>query len=214
VRQLAYPSEWLKEGYFISYTLEGTTYYEHIIAKDFAHWEYEWFEAIEPGVESGPKVPDQLVLTKKYDPNTNTNQIWQLIFGIMGEVYVYIELPTDTHRHGIPKVPKPSSDEREVSHFEEWMSPFYEPSFITEHIMIRPNTDRIAFSVYNPHSITITPRLNIFIAKMVTERIGTERNGVLTPTSVRWKEILDRLYRRVVAFKPLTLLPVYAPPSE
>ncbi|GAH10770.1 unnamed protein product, partial [marine sediment metagenome] len=29
-----------------------------------------------------------------------------------------------------------------------------------------------------------------------------------------YKEILDRLYRRVVACKPLTLLPVYAPPSE
>ena len=207
-------SEWLKEGYFISFKLEGTTYYEHIIAKDLAHWEYDWFETIAPLTESGPVVPEQLILTKRYDPQTNTNQIWQLIFGIQGEVYIYIELPTDTHRHGIPKIPKPSSTEKEVSHFEEWMSPFVEPSFLTEHIMIRPNTDRIAFSAYNPNAISITPILNIFIAKMITERIGTERNGVLTPTSMRYKEILDRLYRRVVACKPLTLLPVYAPPSE
>lgn len=207
-------SEWLKEGYFISFTLGGTTYYEHIVARDLAHWEYDWFEPISPLTDSGPVVPDQLVLTKGYDPNTNLNQIWQMIFGIMGQVYIYIELPTDTHRHGIPKIPKPSSDEREISHFEEWMSPFYEPSFLTEHIMIRPNTDRIAFDAYNPHAISITPKLNIFIAKMITERIGTERNGVLTPTSIRWKELLDRLHRRVVTFKPLTLLPVYAPPSE
>ncbi len=207
-------SEWLKEGYYVSYNMEGTRYYEHILMRDLAHYEYVWHEAIAAESTSGPIVPPLLVLTKGYDSKNNTNQIWQMIFGLKGQAFIYIELPTDLHRHGIPKAPKPSSDLREVSHFEEWMSPFYDPSFLTEHIMMRPITDRIALSAWNQHDIAITPELNIFIAKLVTERIGTERHGVLTPTSNRFKELLDRLHRRTIAHRPLTLMPVRAPAGE
>jgi len=207
-------SEWLKEGYYVSYNMEGTRYYEHIIARDLGHYVYDWHEAIAALSTSGPTVPELLVLTKGYSSTTNLNQIWQMIFGIRGQAYIYIELPTDLHRHGIPKAPKPSPDLWKTSHFEEWMSPYYEPSFLTEHFMMRPITDRIALSAYNPHSISITPQLNIFLAKMETERIGTERAGVLTPTSNRFKELLDRLHRRLIAHKPLTLMPVRAPAAE
>ena len=207
-------SEWLKEGYYVSYHIDGTRYYEHIIARDLGHYVYTWHETISAGSTSGPVVPTLLVLTRGYRPTNNTNQIWQMIFGIKGQAYIYVELPTDIHRHGIPKAPKPSSSLRAVSHFEEWMSPYYEPTFLTEHIMIRPVTDRINLSAYNPHDISITPELNIFLAKLVTERIGTERAGVLTPTSDRFRDLLDRLYRRVTTHRPLTLMPVRAPAAE
>jgi len=204
-------SDWLREGYYVSYVREGVRYYEHIIARDFAHWVYTWPEPILPLQTSGPFVPGELELTVGYDKNTNTNQIWQVIFGIKGQVYIYVEHPTDIHRHGLPKVPKPSTAIREVSHFEEWMSPFQEPSFITEHILMRPGYERIAFSAYNLQDIAIKPYLNIFIAKMITERIGTEQAGVLTPTSDRWREVLEKLYRRTIPHRPLTLQPVRAP---
>jgi len=204
-------SEWMKEGFFISYVRAGTRYYEHVIMRDLAHYEYVWHEGIGPGEVSGPHVPTQLEITRGFDSGTNTNRIWQVIFGINGQVYIYIELPTDLHRHGIPKAPKPSSELREVSHFEEWMSPFKEPSFITEHFMMRTETARIALSAYNPGDITLTPKLNIFIAKMVTERIGTVTSGALHPTSLRFKETLDKLYKRVIPHRPITLLPVRAP---
>ena len=202
---------WLREGYFISYLREGVRYYEHVIQRDWAHWVYNWPETISAGSESGPFVPAQLEVTKGYDPRTNTNRIWQVIFGIKGEVYIYVELPTDVHRHGIPKVPKPSSTMREVSHYEEWMSPFQEPSFITEHFMMRPETFRIAFSAYNPNEIDIRPKLNIFIAKMITERIGHVENGRPVPAQDRFREVLDKLYRRVIPHRPITLMPVRAP---
>ena len=202
---------WLREGYFISYLREGVRYYEHVIQRDWAHWEYTWPETISAGSPSGPFVPAQLEVTKGYDPRTNTNRIWQMIFGIKGQVYIYVELPTDVHRHGIPKVPKPSSTMREVSHYEEWMSPFKEPSFITEHFMMRPETFRIAFSAYNPNEIDIRPKLNIFIAKMITERIGHVENGRLVPAQDRFREVLDKLYRRVIPHRPITLMPVRAP---
>ena len=204
-------SSWLREGHFVSYVREGVRYYEHVIARDLAHYVYEWPETIAAGEQSGPYVPEKLEVTKGYDKATNTNRIWQLVFGIKGQVYIYVELPTDIHRHGIPKAPKPSRELREVSHFEEWMSPFQEPSFITEHIMMRPDTDRIAFSAYNPTDIDIKPYLNIFIAKLVTERIGTEQGGVLTPTQPRFREVLEKLYKRVIPHRPLTLMPVRAP---
>jgi hypothetical protein len=219
-------SPWLQEGYFVSYVRDTVRYYEHIRDRDLAHYEYEWSETIASLSESGPYVPEDLVPTQGYDSENATNQIWQVIFGIEGQVYIYIELPTDTHRHGVPKVPKPRRELREVSHFEEWMSPFKEPSFLTEHIMMKPGYDRVNISAYNPQDISVTPRLNFFIAKLVTERIGTEQYGVLnTPVipdnpsrtdqlKARWMETLEKLYRRQIPHRPLTLKPVWAPETE
>lgn len=211
-------SSWLQEGYYLSYVKEGVRYYEHVIGRDLAHWEYQWDETIPAGDESGPTVPDDLEITKGYDKKSNTNHIWQWIFGIKGEVYIYIELPTDVHRHGIAKVPKPSRTFRKVSHFEEWMSPFNEPSFITEHFLMRPDIPRVALSAYNPNAIDLPDVwLNFFMAKLVTERIGVqyideEAKLVLKPTNEkRWAETLDKLYRRIIPHRPLTLLPVHEP---
>ena len=205
-------SDWLREGYFISYLVEGTRYYEHIVQRDLAHWEYEWPETIKALSDSGPFVPETLEITRGYDDKTNTNRLWQMIFGIKGQSLLYVELPTDLHRHGIPKDPKPSTANRFTSHFEEYMSPFLAPTFLTEHFMIRPWTQQIAFDAYNPDAIDDTDfRLNIFLAKLATERIGTIQAGVQSPTADRWRETLDKLYRRVIPHRPLTIQPVRAP---
>ena len=211
---------WIQEGYFVSFYRDGVRFYEHILFKDLAHWEYEWPESITAGSESGPFTPDDLEITLGYDTSTNTNQIWQMIFGIQGQAYIYVELPTDIHRHGIPKSPKPSSSMRKTSHYEEWMSPFNEPTFLSEHIMMRPDTQQITFSAYNPNTNPVFTlrdlKLNIFINKMITERIGTEGYSddagiVLTPSRKRFEEVLGKLYKRTVACRPLTLTGVRAP---
>jgi len=205
-------SDWLREGYFVSYLMEGTRYYEHIVQRDLGHWEYDWPETIAAETDSGPFVPATLEITSGYDATTHTNRIWQMIFGIKGQSLIYVELPTDIHRHGIPKDPKPSTANRFTSHFEEYMSPFYTPSFLTEHFLIRPWTQQIAFDAYNPDAIDDTDmRLNIFLAKLATERIGTIQMGIQTPTAPRWTETLDKLYRRVIPHRPLTIMPVRAP---
>ena len=49
---------------------------------------------------------------------------------------------------------------------------------------------------------------------MITERIGYEQNGVLTPMANRWKEVLEKLYKRVIPHRPITLMPVRAPAAE
>lgn len=218
-------SPWLKEGYYVSYRKDNVTFYEHIVARDLAHYELP-LGAISPVSEYGPAVPSDLVMTIGYEAETTLNRIWQMIFGIKGQVYIYIELPTDTHRHGLPKKPKPSLALREVSHFEEYMSPFYEPSFLTEHIMMKPGFDRVNISGYNPHSIAISPELNFFIARCISERVGTERYGELRTTSIpnepdmterlrlKWSETLEKLYKRQIPSRPLTLMPVRAPEAE
>ena len=203
---------WLKAGYYISYIRDGVLFYEHIIQRDMAHWVYDWPETITTGVESGPDVPELLEITKGYDQRTNTNQIWQIIFGIKSQIYLYVELPTDLHRHGIPKRPKPGTAQWDVSHFTEEMSQYLTPTFITEHYMMRPDTSQICLSAYNPNTISMTDvKINFFINKMVTNRIGTVTNGIQAPSRPRFRELLDKLYRHVIPCSPITFMPVRAP---
>jgi hypothetical protein len=211
---------WIKEGYYISFLKANEYYFERVVMRDLLHYEWDWsdpegnLEAIPALQDAGPVVPEFLEVTKEYDPDKNENRIWQVIFGIKGQVYIYVELPADTHRHGLPKVPKPRSNLPRVSHFEEWMSPFDEPSFITEHFMMRPDLDRIAFSAYNPNNQVAQEgkvTLNFFINSMVTERVGTVVNGSLNPTSSRWQETLDKLWRGLIPCRPITLYPVTMP---
>ncbi len=211
---------WILDGQNISYMREGVTYFEKIVKRDLGHWEYNWHETITNGTESGPEVPALLEITRGYNKATHLNYLWQLIFGIKGQVYIYIELPTDTHRHGIPKRPKPGSVQWTVSHFEDWMSPFHEPSFLTEHFLMRPDTDRINLSAYNPEATYVTSGmrsviLNFFINKMVSERIGTAHHDdsglVLTPTRPAFRETLEKMYKHQIPVRPITLLPVRMP---
>lgn len=203
---------WIREGYFISFQVEGVWYYEYVMQRDFAHWEWDWFETIASGVESGPYIPADLEITKGYDEVTFTNQIWQMIWGMKGQVLLYVELPTDTHRHGIPKQPKPNSTNRRTSHFEEWMSPYDEPSFVTEHFLMRPDVDRINLSAYNPHAEPETDlRINFFINKLKTERLGTGTCGEVTATRPCWQETLEKLYKRQIPCRPISLYPITAP---
>jgi hypothetical protein len=150
--------------------------------------------------------------TRGWDKNTGLNRLWQFIFGIKGQVYIYVELPTDTHRHGIPKAMKPSSSFRTVSHFQEYMSPWHEPSFITEHFLMRPIAQQITLEAYNPNAIEITDcRLNFIINKIVTRRIGYVKNGKLTPVAEVYRDLLDKLAKHQKPCRPISIEPVRAP---
>jgi hypothetical protein len=205
-------SDWLREGYYISYRDQNMVrYYEHVLFRDFARYVYTWPESVPPDETSGPYYPEDLEITMGYDSATGINNIWQMIFGIKGQVYLYVMFPADTKRHGLPKEPWTRTGMREVAHYEEWMSPFKEPSFLTEHFLKRPDLFRIGFEAYNPETVSITPKLNMIIAKLQTERVGTEQGGVLKPTNERFSELLDKLHRRVIPHRPLTLYPVALP---
>ena len=203
---------WIKEGYYISYRLGGITYYERVVMRDFAHYVYIWPETIPAGDVSEGKIPSDLEVTRGYDERTNLNYMFQIIFGIKGQAYIYVQLPSDIKRHGTAKRPWHSREHREVAHFEEWMSPFHEPSFITEHFLKRPETYRISLDAYNPNNIDITDlKLNFFINKLVTERIGYEERGELRATQARFDEVLRKLSQRLIPCRPISILPVRMP---
>lgn len=197
-------AKWLEEGYFYSYLQEKTRFYFMVYSRDFAHVEYQWPNTIATLTLDGPVTPADL-------ETTDTKQIWQIIFGITPQCRIYVSMPTETARHGVAKKPQWTTTFSTVGHFEAEMSQWEQPSWITEHFMVRPITTFIAFTCYNPNVITIRPRLNFYIAKCDMEPIGSEYNGVLTPASNRYSETLEKLYKRLIPHRPLTLLPVRAP---
>ena len=219
---------WIKDGQNISYRREGIQYFEKIVRRELLHWEYPWHENIVHGTQSGPEVPEILEITKGYNKKSHINHIWQVIFGIKGQVYVYVELPTNIHRHGLPKQAKPGTTNRAVSHFEDWMSPYHEPTFLTEHFMMRPITERINLTAWNPEEDYVrggmrSVILNFFINSMATERIGTayyddELGLVLEPERKIMKQTLDKMYTHQIPVRPITLtgvpMPAAAPRGE
>lgn len=202
-------ADWLREGFFYSYREQQVRKFFNVMYRDWAHIEYTWPEDIAPGVVSGPIVIDNLETTKE-------NQIWQVIFGISHDVYVYIHAPTDIERHGVAKVPKQTTNLREVGHYRMQDSWWDKPSFITEHFLLKPEIPFVAFSVYNPRNITFRHdynpiKLNFYLCKCEMEQVGEEVKGELQAAESRFTETLDKLYRRVIMHRPLTLIPLRAP---
>lgn len=200
-------AEFLREGQFLSilYELNQRKYYM-VSRRDIAHYEYAWSETIATGTESGPTTLADLEVTIPW------TQMHQLIWGVKPQCYVYVFLPTDIERHGIPKRATHTSAYRTVAHFGMHDSPFDNPSWHTEHFMQRPIDPYISFTVYNKTEITITPTFNFYINKMELEHIGDEEaSGAQTPCKPKFAETLDKLCKRMIPHRPITLLPVRAP---
>lgn len=202
---------WLNEGHFYSFLDNDLVrHYFMVLARDWAHIEYHWEEDVAAGAVSGPFTPADLETTKE-------DQLWQIIFGIKPDAYIYVYMPTDIARHGVAKRTTGTSSLREAGHYKMQDSPFERPSFYTEHFLVKPYTPFISFQAYNPQNISFKEdynpiKLNFKIAKCVMENIGTEdRNGEMEAAHSRFNETLDKLHRRVIPHRPLTLYPVRAP---
>lgn len=198
---------WLIEGHFLSFLYEKSQRKYYMVARrDIAHYEYEWASEIDSDEESGATTLSDLEATIPW------TQIHQLIWGVRPQCYIYVSLPTDIERHGIPKRATHTSAYRTVAHFGMHDSPFDCPSWNTEHFMQRPINPYIAFNIYNKTEIPITPVLNFWINKMELEHIGDEAaDGAQTPAKPKFAETLDRLCKRMIPHRPITLLPVRAP---
>lgn len=208
-------ANWLREGYYISFLYEKSSRkYYRVKRRDIAHYEFEWESTIATDTESGPATLVDLEVT------TPWTQLHQLIWGIRPQCYVYVQLPTDIERHGLPKRAKHTPAFRTVAHFGMHDSPFDNPSWHTEHFMHRPIDPFIAFSIYNKTDITITPIFNFWINKMEIEHIGDElADGTLIlpklpdgrTDNTKWTEALEKLSKGLIPQRMITLLPVRAP---
>lgn len=200
-------ADWIREGHFLSFLYEQQERkYYRAKHRDIAHYEYTWDETIATVTESGPTTLVDLEVTIPW------TQMHQLVWGIRPQCYVYVQLPTDIERHGLPKRPKHTPAYRTVAHFGMHDSPFDCPSWLTEHFMQRPIDPFIAFTVYNKTPITITPIFNFWINKFEVEHIGNEAaDGTQSPAKTKFAEVLDKLCKQLVPCRNITLLPVRAP---
>ena len=194
---------------FYSYLEQQERHYFMVLFRDWAHFEYTWEEDVAAGGFSGPVTITDLETTKG-------NQIWQVIFGLKQDINVYVHIPLDQDRHGVGVRPRQTATFRNVGHYGIQESWWDRPSFLTEHFLLKPEVNDIAFSVFNPRNIAFQENfnpimLNFFIAKCEMERIGTVTSGEQTPAHARFTETLDKLYRRVLRHRPLTLVPLRAP---
>jgi len=198
---------WLVEGHFISFEdpINKVVRYAFIKRREFSVYVYEWPESVSPGDTSGPYTIEYL------EPTVNLKQCFQVVFGIKGEGWIYVNLPVEVMRHGLPKIPRPTAAVREVAFYDQHMSPYDQPDWVTEHFLLRPITTFMALQVYNPTDINVKPKVKFLVNKLDLELLGYEREGELRPESPRYEEVLDKLYRRVIPHRPLSLMPVRAP---
>lgn len=205
-------SEWMKEGHFYSFEdQQKVRNYFFVLSREWAHYVYDWPETIAPAAFNGPHTVTDLETTKE-------NQIWQVIFGIKPNAYIYTFVPEDIARHGVAKRPTPTNALWEVGHYRMQDSPFDRPSFITELFLIKPHVPYMAVKAYNPENITFRTaynplKLNFYVAKCQIEWIGDEAKGETIAAESRYVETLDKLHRRVIPHRPLTLWPIRAPPK-
>lgn len=203
--------EWLKEGHFISLRKSTCEHaYYTISQRELARYEWEWANPINPLTLDGPNTVSDMEITAE-----EGEQLWQFIFGFDKQVFVSVQLPTDIDRHGVAKRPKMTTSYPYVGNYEVYMSPFDCPSFITEHFLSRPDCQYPAFTIYNPLGVAVTPHFNFLINKLMLEKIGEEvlqgTRIALQPAQPCFAEVLDKLYRRVIPNRPITLYPVRAP---
>ena len=212
-------SKWLVEGNYFSYYDQVVKKYFFVKRRDFAHYEWEW---------GFPEVPAEARVVSSMTPSgpyicphvkpTKPSQVYQFIWGQKPDVWIYVELPTQTKRHGLPLRRWPNKMLREVAHFTQQMSPYDRPSFITEHFLVPKLCDLAEYTCFNPLDIDVIPYMNFYVNKINAEHIGDEyvkdETLVLEPAKSYYTEILDRLHRKLVYHRPITLMGVVAPAAE
>ncbi|MBA7501120.1 hypothetical protein GH146_02830 [archaeon] len=199
--------------------------YYHVRGRDFSHieWEFGWPEVqpedrpVAPGQVAGPYSFPQIRPTT-WSETLKQGHMFQWIVGIKPDVKWYIQLPSETKRHGTPKLPWPKKNYPEVAHFTMQMSPFDRPTFVTEHFLIPKLCDTFGIDVYNPLPITVTPHFNFYINKLNIELIGdvtyTEDGILLTAAHRYYEELLENLHKGLKFARPITLFGVAGAPAE
>lgn len=208
----------IEEGHFIS-VLDDTVEpfvrrYYFVIGREVSHYETTWhdLEPAGPALTSGVLLPGPYIV-KDLEP-TLENQLYQVIFGFKPQIYLYSYLPAEVIRKGIAKRPRATQAFPTVGHMIEHWSPYDAPSFFTEHRLLRPLTIWMGFAAYNPLPFTVAAtdlKINFIINECILEHVGDDIDGNLTAAKTRFTETLEKLQKRVIPHKPLTLGPVRAP---
>jgi hypothetical protein len=212
-------ASWQKECNFISYLYEGARHYYHILRRDWSHIEVDWPNTVDTLTSDGPHIFNDVQPTEADKP-------FQVIFGFQPQGMIYVNLPQETMRHGVPRRPTMTAAYRPVAHYRSWETPYYQPSWITEHWLFAKFLPFAGYTYYNTEDITLQPTLNFYLGKCELEHIGdvwvteeagrdaqgrqvtTQRYEVQPAESPRFDDLLMKLHQRLIPSRPLTLQPV------
>lgn len=181
-------SRWLSEGFYLRVYSPETGEFTFFVVeqREPSIYVHKWSEKIATNEESGPEDLENL-------KPLNLNRLDQVIFGIKGGCLIYLNLPHETRRWGTDKKPKATSDLRELGYVDEETSPYDHPSFVTEFFLQKGGSFEYPhLYAYNPTPRTLKPHIRFEINQMVIKKI-TE------------PELLDKLRRKVVTYRPITL---------
>ncbi|MBW2672940.1 MAG: hypothetical protein JRD89_05915, partial [Deltaproteobacteria bacterium] len=173
---------WHIEGdYLRLYSPETETWrFYYVKQREQALYIHKWSEKISPNTESGPEDLEDL---KPLALNRLDQVIFgvktrldQVIFGVKTRCLVYLNLPHETRRWGTDKKPIATSDLREVGYVDEEISPYEEPSFLTEFFLQKGGSYEYPhLYAYNPTNRTLKPTIMFRINKLIVEEITRQR---------------------------------------
>jgi len=184
--------DFLKEGYFIKMAkVEDAVEQFYFISRASPQkYVYRWQSTsgadapIDPGIEDG-----QYNIT---DLKTNNmNYLLEVVFGIKGPAYIYLNLPLETRRFGTDQVPISSSSKRRVGYLTQEDSPWEDPSSVTVHYLMKGGSfEYPALTAYNPHNKAIVPEIKFLIMACLLEQVSEP-------------DVLDKLSRKLIPYRPI-----------
>lgn len=184
-------SQWLQEGFYIRLydPATGADTFHMVDKREPTRYVHKWSEQISTNVESGPEDLENI-------KPLALNRFDQAIFGVKGGALIYMDLPHGTRIWGTDKKPKATSDLRRVGWVDEEISPYDQPSFVTEFFMQKGGGFEYPhIYAYNPTPRTIRPWVRFEINQMILVNI----------TRDKYPELYDKLARKVIPYRPITM---------
>lgn len=184
---------WLRPGGFIRVRdptsgARGFFFVEDVF---WGRFNYVWSQTV------APNTLDEQEIIEDLKPLAVDN-LFQVILGIKGAAIIYLDLPTSERLGGTPKVPRATATNRRVGWWDHHISPYVDPSFDTEFFLQKgSNFEEPNFEAYNPTEARVKPELRFELNKCV-----------IVP--VEDADVVDKLQRKVIHYRPITLGPLPA----
>lgn len=185
-------SGWLKPGYRISIRnvkaeeVQEKFYFIKGVARPISKYVYKWSTDIAVNTENGPENITDL------EPGRR-DILYQVIFGIKPDVYIYVNLPADTRLGGIAEEASARSGLREIGAITQDDSPWDNPDFCTEMFLQKDTTNEYPhLYAYNPTNRSLRPVIKFLISRIELEEIKDT-------------DTLDKMRRRQIIYRPIQL---------
>lgn len=184
--------DFLKPGYFVQIADPdtGVKKFYHVEQAEYSRYVWRWQtsagadDAVTSGAEEGPQNIENL-------KPLSLDHLFEVVFGIKGPAYVYLNLPLETRLWGTSKVPIATSSNRRVGYLTQEDSPWEDPSERSLFYLQKGGSfEYPSFTVYNPINKEVVPEFKFEIAKC---RI----------VPVTEPETLDKLQKKLIPYRPV-----------